>query len=507
MSILQPRAPMRIIDQQQRIYEVGRLRTGERRGGKGEPRRIDAFRFTTTSRRAIDKAAQVYGGTPREWKDAPTAGKQWELYTDAAELEVVMPPTYMAMSQSFEVWSGGGCQRRCDGRLEYLSGNPCLCAAEMEAEEGTSRLCRMTTRLNVMLPRLGSFGVWRLETKSENAGHELAGAAQLALMAQQEGKLNGAWLRIDPRTGKRPKPNGDGMMTVHYNVPVLDVDLPLEALLPAGSHLARELAPPPDDTHELEQNGGASAHFTPVDRDALPPGPQPSLRQQNDDTKREPAPRSNAAEPVKRSGRKPRKAAGAAQPSENEAPPPAEEDAPEPPDDDQARKERARNIAIAAGNAGLDDDGRHRFLHAASGGAYASAKEVPPEHVAQIMAGLTKLRRGDIELVEVNKAWVLRETATGERAGPDPNPQGALDVGAQDDQQDEPRGVWDRERWLAACENVKGVGQVKLLKQARAIAQELDIDVPASLDECTNEQLGTQLLQWLREQQEGATHA
>lgn len=486
---------MMIVDLQRRIHESGRIRLGRKVGDKGRPERIDKFRFTSRSERAIARVAEEYGGEPREWADAPGEAKQWELFTKAQEIDVVVPPTDMALSQAYEAWSGGGCQRRCDGEREYLSDSPCLCAAEQDA--GAERLCNPTTRLNVMLTKVEGFGVWRLESHGFYAASELAGAAELCQIAAATGKLQAARLRIDTRTGKKPK-KGGGTMTVHYVVPVLDIDLPLAMLLPNGAQAAIAGGP--------ATPAATGPGFTPVDADALPAGPQPSVEEQLgalDGEERKP--RSNAAQPIPETGKRERRGAPDA-PTEE---PPDEPEA----EDPKVAADRAQRVAIMCKEITDSDDWRHRFLFAFSEGAYSSAHEVPPDALAQMHAVLVRIRKGQIGLVEADGVWTLKETAGGKEAAAEEGGdltllaqpvEGEVQAGTLAEAgpaPDIPEGKWDRERWLAAVENVPGIGQAKLLRKAREIAKQLSIKVPASLDECTDRQLGAQLLGWLRDQQ------
>lgn len=519
-----PRTPMRIIDTQRRLVEVGRLRTGkrthvrtERKNGKTveitKPERLERFRFTTRLKRAAAAIAATYGGEVQEWEGAPGAAKQWEVYCEADELEVLVPPNDMAFSQAYELWSGGGCQRRCDGIREYISERACICADEQDA--GAERQCKPHSRLNVMLPHLGPFGLWRLETSGYNARDELLGSIEVCQMAAQAGQLPRAKLWIDLRTGQRPKARGEGTITVHYNVPVLEPDIDFGPRGELTTAARPELGPADGDGE-----AGGPSPVTPVDPDKLPPGPQPSVREQVEEPVPEPPskPHKGAQEPLRSTGRRPRPAEGQPQPSEGEATPPPAKD-PEEATDDAAAKERASNIAQACNRAGLDDDGRHRFLSAASGGAYDSAKRVPAEHVAQIMAGLVKLRKGTLELVEQGGQWRLIEAGAGDDTPPEPDEQPTLDVAsterpvedtpppepkppaeAEEDASPDDGEVRDRAWWRRQWTPITGVGEAKVLRKAREVAAELGEEQPRSMDEITHPQVGHQVMVWLKEQ-------
>jgi recombination directionality factor gp3-like protein len=202
-----------LLDLQVRFRELGRIRAGEK-GPKGEPRKRSTWRITSASQALLEQAAALpeIGGTVREWKDAPDEG-YYELLAETDRLDVMIPPVADAgalISQWYELWSGGGCVRRCDGINEALSGGPCICDAE-------ERACTPTTRLSVMIPKLGGIGVWRLDTGGINAALELPGAFGLIVKAA-DGQFMPAVLRLEQRSSKK-----EGT-TRRYVVPVLDME-------------------------------------------------------------------------------------------------------------------------------------------------------------------------------------------------------------------------------------------------------------------------------------------
>lgn len=196
----------RVIDIQRRHMELGRIRLGEK-GAKGQPTRLDTWRLTSASRDLLESAANVYGGTVGEWTDAPDKG-YWQVTTDTATLDVIVPPGD-PYSQYYELWSGGGCKRRCDGERELLSDKNCMCDPD-------ERECKITTRINVMLPRVAGLGVWRLESHGYYAAAELPDALDL-LQQISGGRMVSGVLRIEQRSSKK-----DGR-TNRYPVPVLDL--------------------------------------------------------------------------------------------------------------------------------------------------------------------------------------------------------------------------------------------------------------------------------------------
>lgn len=208
-----------ILQIQRRMMELGRVRLGEK-GPKGEPRKLSTFRFTSASRALLEAVALQYGGKVTQWTNAPDEG-YYEVTTTATELDIVLPPVFsdadgtptVAYSQWFELWSGGGCQRRCDGVNEALSGKPCLC--ELEGNE--DRACKPTTRVSFMLPDIPGLGVWRLDSHGWNAATELPVTLEVLSQAAQANKFIPAVLRLQNRTKKT-----EGQ-TRRFVVPVIDL--------------------------------------------------------------------------------------------------------------------------------------------------------------------------------------------------------------------------------------------------------------------------------------------
>lgn len=203
---------MAILTLQQSQTEVGRIRLGVKvptSNGKTRPGKLDRLRFTSSRKTLIEKIAELYGGTVEEWQP-PKGALQWQVITNATEVPVVVPPQDPAESQWLELWSAGGCQRRCDGRQEKISKQACLCDPDP-----AKRDCKMHTRLRVMLEDVPGLGAWRVDTGSYYAAVELPGIAQL--LAQAQGAIPGR-LVLDPRTVVR-----DGK-TMNFCVPTLHVD-------------------------------------------------------------------------------------------------------------------------------------------------------------------------------------------------------------------------------------------------------------------------------------------
>jgi hypothetical protein len=267
---------MPIVDIQIRMRELGRIRTGNQvaaGNGRKRPAKLETFRLTSGSKDLMDAAALVYGGEVVPWESP--AGRQWELITKTDVLSIIIPPG-QALSQWYELWSGGGCQRRCDGELETLSDGPCLCPADRTerrelAQDGQA--CKPTTRLNVLLPDLPDLGMFRLESHGYYAAVELAGAAQFLSMASASGMNIPAKLRLEQREKKVP-----GKPTNRYAVPVIEftttriIDL-LNA--GAGPLMLGEAAPaaPQLAAGELLPEKGKRTRGPKVERPAMGPAP------------------------------------------------------------------------------------------------------------------------------------------------------------------------------------------------------------------------------------------
>src|SRR5258707_15776744 len=100
-----------IIAWQRRPGEMGRTRIGQQvpagRNGKTRPEKLATFRLTSPDRARLEHGARLYGGEIRPWQ-AP-AGGQWEGVTAVEALGINVPPSDMAFSRHYELWSACGC--------------------------------------------------------------------------------------------------------------------------------------------------------------------------------------------------------------------------------------------------------------------------------------------------------------------------------------------------------------------------------------------------------------
>ncbi|MGI8333419.1 hypothetical protein ACRYCC_26000 [Actinomadura scrupuli] len=202
---------MPILDIQKRARELGRIRLGQvqptEKGGT-RPAKIDKFRLTSASKPLLEKVAALYGGTVEVWTPANGGPSAWEVFTQADRLPILVPP--QPVSQWYELWSGGGCKRRCDGQREIISESACICA---QADE---RICKPTTRLNVVLKDVEGIGVFRLESHGYYAATELP---NVAAFLEQAGTYVSAWLVLEERIVKK-----EGEKPKRFMVPAIEVE-------------------------------------------------------------------------------------------------------------------------------------------------------------------------------------------------------------------------------------------------------------------------------------------
>jgi hypothetical protein len=184
---------------QARAAEHGRLRTGYTQGNR--PMRSATFVVTSHSEEHVRKAAELWGGTAEQWTPLNSTIAQWRVITRASSIEALITPGD-PLNQYNELWTGGGCQRRCDGETELMTRQSCLCARQFgedwhQQKKGT--VCSATSRLNVMLPDLTGMGMWRAETHSFYAAAEWGGMVDMVLKGTDGKGFVPVTLRIEPR--------------------------------------------------------------------------------------------------------------------------------------------------------------------------------------------------------------------------------------------------------------------------------------------------------------------
>lgn len=212
---------MPILDLQKRVRQIGSLRLGEMaetRKGKMAPRSRETWKVTCTTQEIAAAVAALYGGTPEPFEHER---EPWAVETTTDRLPIAVVPGH-AISQFYELWSGGGCQRRCDGVDELISSGPCLCDPD-------ERACKPYTRLSVVVRGIDALGLFRLNTSGWYAATELAGAVEFLEGATASGEILPGWLRIEER---RQISNGQ---TKIFKVPVLDVAFGIDRMIDRGN--------------------------------------------------------------------------------------------------------------------------------------------------------------------------------------------------------------------------------------------------------------------------------
>lgn len=278
---------MPILDIQRRGIPIGRIRCGRKViiNGKEAPSKTDTFRLTSPSQDAIRQAADKFGGEATRWEQQ----QQWQVLTPLSRLYVLIPPRDAIVSQWYEMWTAGGCVRRCDSQRDRISGGECLCPhasdpgnadevdnmARQRAELAKiGQACKIKTRISLMLPDLQGIGVWRLDTGSFYAAGEIGDIAGTLEMARARNLFLPATATIDQRfrvaNGRRTP----------YPVPVLQTLNTFREIasgqLEAGGIMA-QLPPPPGEAPRAITAGPTGTEPTPAAAPADAPA-EPDLQ-------------------------------------------------------------------------------------------------------------------------------------------------------------------------------------------------------------------------------------
>ncbi|MFF3443577.1 hypothetical protein [Streptosporangium sp. NPDC002721] len=225
---------MPIIELQRRMRQLGEIRIGRvvdtgrvsQKTGKPilRPEKLNIFRLTSASRPLLEEVAALYGGAVQAWTPANGGPAEWEVFTEADRLPVLVPPRE-PVTQWYEQYKGSKCVRRCDGVTEQKNDKPCLCNPD-------ARACQITTRLNVMLRDVPGLGVWLLTSHGYYAAVELPEVAQF--LASTRGYVD-AWLAMEEKQVVR-----DDGQTARFMVPKLDVAVTPAQLLAGEGAVAPE---------------------------------------------------------------------------------------------------------------------------------------------------------------------------------------------------------------------------------------------------------------------------
>ncbi len=154
------------------------------------------LRATSQLRSVIDSIAEAYEGEGvMSWER--DGGRQWSTLLPARPLRVLLVPG-SELSQWWEHWTGGTCDRRCDGVRDHVGGKPCSCPP---VEERTDRAvhCVPKSRLTLLLPRMAMLCAGRLDTGSKIAAQSLGGSIESARLLLESGVLIQATLWVQVR--------------------------------------------------------------------------------------------------------------------------------------------------------------------------------------------------------------------------------------------------------------------------------------------------------------------
>lgn len=209
-----------IADIGRRVPEAGRIRLGrsEPNGRNKKPIKLRCFRFTSSQRDLIATLAEHYGGTVQPWE------QQFEIISEVNQIPVILFAD--GLDQTYEQWSGGALQRRCDGLKcempepdgDYdwkMAEHDCICARQGFRE------CAPKTRLSVIIPVLPFAGTWRVETSGFNAAEELPGMFEMITRINSSGGMVQALLGMEERT--KVVVTGKGPQTRRFMVPKLGI--------------------------------------------------------------------------------------------------------------------------------------------------------------------------------------------------------------------------------------------------------------------------------------------
>lgn len=286
---------MAVLDLQRRSLQIGRIRTGVQvpigTKGKTRPEKLTTFRFTSGAEHAIEAVAALYGGDAKPWKNG--SRNEWEVITKAAAVGITVPAREAVVSTWYELWTRGGCQRRCDSQIERKSGSPCQCPHADDPEDAeavekaaleramlakTGKACSLVTRINVSIPDLPGIGVWRLDTGSFYAAGETIDQATLLEMARAHRVALPAMLRLEQR---QTVTEGE---TRNYAVPVIDVLTTARAIVTgqlAQGGVAAGLPPAPgEQPRAITAGTPAAAPEQPASTPQAPPRQAPRTGQQ-----------------------------------------------------------------------------------------------------------------------------------------------------------------------------------------------------------------------------------
>lgn len=204
---------------QEDMINLGKIRTGvyaTPAGKRGRPEKLDRFRFTSPHESLIRAVADLYGGEVQPWSpDRDPNRKEWEVITDTSELPVFIV-NGQNIDPTYEAWAAGRtCVRRCDGEWDVISQAPCLCNGP-DRPGDPQKLCKITTRVKVMLQDVIGVGSWMYESHGENFATETGGL--LAEMVARAPEPVRSLLRLELERRREPDREKGGFKTKEFFV-------------------------------------------------------------------------------------------------------------------------------------------------------------------------------------------------------------------------------------------------------------------------------------------------
>lgn len=200
---------------QQRMTEVGRIRTGFYNGRY--PEKLDRFRFTSPDEALIRAVAAQFGGEVSQYNPQRTERTDWQVFSESSNINVYVPQ--QRIDPWLEAWRPGTCIRRCDGVKEQIKQEPCQCAAGLVAAKD---ICKPTVRVQLMLAEVPGMGTWRLESHGEYAAGELS---TLAPFIAKIPMPIPARLRLREETRRPWNAEKQKFETTTFYVPFLDISV------------------------------------------------------------------------------------------------------------------------------------------------------------------------------------------------------------------------------------------------------------------------------------------
>lgn len=190
-----------VVDQQHRLRELGRIRFGDRKRPKQPGKPLELPRVSSQDESIVHEIAAVYGGEPQPW-EREDGTHEWDVKTTHPQgIAVACLPGIVPYTAAYEQWAGGFNTVRCDGEACQFRvkgrwvERACVCAER--GQDFSERPCKRTTRITVAVLGIERLGVFRVDTKSFNAGEEVP--ATLYFL-QESGRA--AWMRMRQRADK-----------------------------------------------------------------------------------------------------------------------------------------------------------------------------------------------------------------------------------------------------------------------------------------------------------------